>query len=252
MTGWVIILRVRVNSIRWVLRSVLGGMLLLAGCAAAPTVARPTAVAPQLRPVLPHLRAVRIPVYLPSWVPPAPRGNYYLLHVNATAAAYSVSFDWTNRSEPVNGNGMTDMAGTLGQVQGGPPHSLDATVAQPGWKLSGRPQPITLPDGRPAFFYPGQGVFWQQGGWRFEVVSFGPIATSPAVVMPLVRSILAALGSTGNPVGPGTRGELLQGLAPDNAAMTLLWDQGGHQYEVWGYAAPALRLARSLVRVAAS
>lgn len=209
----------------------------------------PAHVAAALAPTLPYLKDVRIPVYLPSWLPPATVGEYYLLGAHPTAASYEVSFDFTNHPTPVNGQGMTSMAGTLGMVRGGPAGSLDAAGRQPWMQPQGTGRSIRLPNGHPATFYPGWGIRWTQGGWTYSVVSLGPAATETSVVMPLVRNILKALGPSGNPVGPRTTGQLFQDLAPDNAAMTLIWQQDGYQYEVWGYQAPAIRMAQSLVRV---
>ncbi len=141
------------------------------------------------------------------------------------------------------------MSGMLGAVSAGPAEEIEAQVREPWTRLSGRSRPVPLPHGLSGRFYPGQGIAWSEGGWRYEVVSLGPIATSPGILMPLVRRVVASLGSARNPVGPGTRGYLFQGLAPDNAAITLYWTEGSTGYEVWGYAAPAIRLAQSLVQV---
>lgn len=73
--------------------------------------------------------------------------------------------------------------------------------------------------------------------------------TGTKLLMPLVKAILAAIGPAGNPIGRGTTGQLFHGLAADNAAMELIWSQGGDQYAIYGYQAPAIRLVQSLVRV---
>lgn len=224
--------------------------LVIACGVARPTAPIPTAHVPSaLGPVLPYVKAAHIPVYLPGWVPPAGAGEYYLLGAHATADSYEVSFDFTNHPTPVNGQGMTSMTGTLGTVRGGPAGSLDAVARQPWMQPKGTGRSIQLPNGHAATLYPRWGIRWTQGGWTYSVVSLAAPPTNPSVVMPSVQNILDAVGPSGNPVGPHTTGELFQDLAPDNAAMTLLWQYGGYQYEIWGYAAPAIRLARSLVRV---
>lgn len=81
------------------------------------------------------------------------------------------------------------------------------------------------------------------------VRDFSSTDHTPATVLPLAKAILAALPTDGNPVGPDTHGTLVQGLAPDNAAMTLIWTEGHWQYKLWGYAAPAIPMAKSLVRL---
>ncbi len=238
----------------WLTSAALAVALLVIGYIAArpqqrPATIRTGEVAAPLRAVLPYLGGIEIPVYLPGWLPRAPKGSYYLLQASASPHGYNVSFDFTNQPTPVNGNGMTDMAGTLGSVVAGPTAQIAKNVRQPWTRLAGTPRPVSLPHGLQGQFYPNQGITWSEGGWQYEVIALGPISTSPSIVMPLVHKIISSLGSSRNPIGLGSKGFLVQDLAPDNAAITLYWTEGRTSYEIWGYAAPAIRLAQSLVRV---
>ena len=238
----------------WLAAAGLAAALVVIGFVAArpqqhPATIRTGKVAAPLKAALPYLAGVQIPVYLPGWLPLGPKGYYYLIQANASPHGYNVSFDFTNQPTPVNGSGMTDMAGTLGSVIAGPTAQIEKNVRQPWTRLTGTPRPISLPHGLQGQFYPNQGITWSEGGWQYEVVALGPSANSPNVVLPLVDRIITSLGPTRNPVGPGTKGYLFQDLAPDNAAITLYWTEGATSYEIWGYHAPAIRLAQSLVRV---
>ena len=200
-------------------------------------------------PVLPYLKRGKIPVYLPGWLPAATAGEYCLLGAHATANRYKLAFDLTNHATPVNGPGDFSMAGMLGWVQGGPAGSRNPSPRQLWTHPHCVARSIRLPGGHPATFYLNWGIRWRQDGWTHSVVSESFALTGTKLLMPLVKAILAAVGPAGNRIGRGTTGQLFQGLAADNAARELVWSQGGHPYEIYGYRAPAIHLARSLVRV---
>ena len=180
---------------------------------------------------------MRVPVHLLVWIPPTTAGEYDRSGVHATPRSYGVSLDFTNSPTPVNGRGMTSMAGTLGLVHGGPPGLGARRDTNRGCGPGGPGRPIRLPDGRTANAL-------REAGYPLERLISAPVTA--AAVMPFVRKIIAAVGPAGNPVGPHTTEQLFQDIAPDRAAMTL-WRQGGEPYEVWGYAATAIRLAQSPV-----
>ncbi|MDE3074834.1 MAG: hypothetical protein KGJ86_05350 [Chloroflexota bacterium] len=166
--------------------AVIAAALPVAGCslvrrvATTPTTPNAHLAAP-LEPVLPYLKSVNLPVYLPGWLPTVANGMYYLLRAQGTAESYEVSFNATNRQTPVNGNAPTAMAGMFGSIEGGPAGSLEANAHQPWMEpttfLSHKTiaSSIRLPDGRRATFYPDWGVRWTQGGWIYSVVGLGPL-----------------------------------------------------------------------------
>ena len=225
--------------------------LLVGGCASpsSPPGPPPGQVAPALRGVVPLLRGVRIPVYLPTRLPPMPvPGAYYYAAVQRSSDSYDLTIGVTPHPVPVNGPATLSMSTTLGWITGGPPGSTGADAVALS-HFSGSPRHVALGSGLTGDFYLNQGVTWRQGGWRYAVRDDTGKPATVVPLLPAVRRIEAAVPAWGNPVARGTRGWFVQSFAPDGADYRILWTARDAAYYVDGHGISGITLARSLVRV---
>lgn len=208
----------------------------------------PGRVAPALQPVLPYLKAVRVPVYLPDVLPTPPPGDSYALTAHATSDTYVVTLHFTDQPAPVNGTAMSSWSSYVGLVRGGPAAWVKNQAAANGVVLplpSETPTQITLLGGLAADLYPAGAVRWEEGGWRYGVSADGE-----AEATQVADSLVKTFGPAGNPVGPGVEGgEVLREVGADGGNSAVLWTVDSRAYEVWGRDATAFALMKDLVRI---
>ena len=114
---------------------------------------------------------------------------------------------------------------------------------------TGAPQPLHLPDGTAAFFYPGQGVGWIAGRWQFAVMDETGRPARPDVLLPRVAQLRGDLPGVGNPIGQGTEGQLVLHVGGNPPDMAVLWEDGAYAYEVAAHGVSAIDVSEALVRV---
>lgn len=182
-----------------------------------------------LTPLVSTLNGADFPVYLPSRLPAS--SSPYQTSADATTRTYSVSAS--------SGNVISIV------VTGGPLAGFGKNLTP--W--TGPAEPTHLSDGTQAYFYPGQGLEWVQDGWRMAVIDEGGRPQHPDVLAPEVDRLRRDLPRFGNPIGPGTQGELVEHLGGDPPDMDVLWEDGGYAYEVLSHGTSGIDVAESLVRV---
>ncbi len=222
----------------------------LAACAGIPGRAGPPrgAVAGALRGVLPYLASTAIPVYLPGSLPPPPPRTYYCASVQASRDAYSVTIAVTNQPVSVNGPATVSMANTMGWIRAGPAGSVSGMLPTLA-KFTAQPQSVRLSSNVEGTFYPSQGIAWSEGGWRFVLRNDSARPKTPEAFLPAIMALRRTLPASGNPIGPGTHGWVVQSFAADNGDFRILWTNGSTAYYIRGHGIGGIALARSLVRV---
>ncbi len=228
----------------------LGLSLLGTGDLRAPVAAVPPSgqAAVPLRAALPDLAAARFAVYLPDRLPTAPPGQSYLITAHSTPGTYEVTVHFTNTPTPINGNGMSSWSSYIGLVRGGPSawvlHQADTRDGAAITVPAGTPQPVTLPGGIVGQAYAAGAVLWQEGGWRYAAYGDGPTQT-----LQTADSMARMFLPSGNPVGPGTSGDVVRDFGADGGNSAVIWTAGTAAYEVWGRDTAAFTLAQDLARV---
>jgi hypothetical protein len=219
------------------------GCLLLAACGtAAPPQGQPAAA---LVPVLANLASAKLPVYLPSRLPSPPAGsNGYAIDARATAGSYDVSIHWYAKPVPINAPVAVARDAFIAEIWGGAAGSLPP---MPAATFTGQGESVAIVPGIVGTFYPGHGLGWTEGGWSYAIMS--GFATTPASLLPPARRIQVSLPAAGNPIGPGTHGQLVMPIGAEAPDTWVRWTQGRFTYEIDGLIMPGDEVARALVRV---
>lgn len=212
------------------------------------TPAGPAAAA--LSPVLPLLRPAGPPLLLPASLPAPGGGRSYYFTVQADSHIYRIGVDAAAHPAAPNSLPSVPQADVLATLEGGAAGELGPSPAVPRPVSGGVPQAIG-PGVTGTYFPQTQGLFYsllrfRLGGWVFEVVDTTGLGRSAAQLLPYARRLLAATPPGQSPVPGVSAGMVVQALAPDNAAVWVVWTEGPWEYRVEGYNAPALPLSESL------
>jgi|GEM_PF-5645118 len=205
---------------------------------------------PAFAAVLPLLHPAGPPVLLPSWLPAAGAGRSYYFTVQADSRTYSVGIDTAGAPTAPNSLKGVPQADVLGAVRAGAPGELGPTPAYAKPVSGGVAQPIA-PGVVGTFYAQSQSLFysllrWRMGGWVYEVVDTTGLGRGAAALLPYARQLVADVPAGRSPVPGVALGTVVQALAPDNAAVWVVWNEGPWEYRVEGYNAPALPFSESM------
>ncbi len=205
--------------------------------------------------VLPALRGLALPVYLPGWLPPPPAGEAYDLTTQAGPASYEIRISQGTAPAAAQGVPAAPAAAQLGAIVGGTPASLPRTPAFAPPAVPG--QAARVGSGTPAAYY-AQGASgsysllqWTIGGWRFQVADTTGLGASAAALTGYADSLLAGLRQGGDVVPDVPSGAVVETITPDGAPAWVLWRAGPWSYQLEADNLPALRVAASMVRTGA-
>ncbi|KKM09428.1 hypothetical protein SY88_18940 [Clostridiales bacterium PH28_bin88] len=205
---------------------------------------------------------------LPAYLEPRPGKVYYSLRVESDRDSYRVQISLTDKSYPPNDPRITQppnggLAGELGIVEGGPAKKLlkemDPTPLQiPG----GKAVTVNLGGGIAGTWYTGKEpddvprLVWQQGGWTYRLLDasrrYAGQNLQDQKDVPWVayaRYLKSHLPPWGNPVAPGTTGEVTVRVAGDGEHTEVWWREGEMAYYIYNphYADQALYTAGSML-----
>lgn len=202
------------------------------------------------RPILPLLRRAGPPALLPAWLPPLSGGRSYYFSVRASATTYSVEVASVPGTHAPNSLKSVPQADLLAVLQAGAAGVLGPSPAFAAPAKGGAAEGIAL--GVHGLYFPQRGgltyslLRWRVGGWTYEVADTTGLGAGAPVLLPYARSLVSAVPAGQTPVPGVAAGTVAQALAPDNAAVWVLFTRGPWHYRVEGYNAPALQLARSM------
>lgn len=214
-----------------------------------------SAAAPHLgnrafRPILPLLRPAGPTPLLPTWLPPLTGGRSYYFSVRASATTYSVEVAAVTGTHAPNSLKSVPQADLLAVLQAGAAGVLGPSPAFAAPAKGGVAEGIAL--GVHGLYYPQRGgltyslLRWRVGGWTYEVADTTGLGAGAPVLLPYARSLVSAVPAGQTPVPGVGAGTVAQALAPDNAAVWVLFTRGPWHYRIEGYNAPALQLARTM------
>ncbi|TDA70311.1 MAG: hypothetical protein D9V47_01865 [Clostridia bacterium] len=224
---------------------------------------------PAFAPVQQDLAAVPSAL-LPAYLEPRPGEVHYGLRVEKDRDSYRVQVSLTDQTYPPNDpriirppNG--GLAGELGSVAVGPAEKvLEKISPAPQQSPTGETIAVSLGQGVRGTWYGGKNdqdmpqLVWQEGGWTYRLLDASmqyagrrPANEGEVPWLSYARYLVSILPPWGNPVAPGTTGQVVVQMAGDGEHTEVWWQVGEMAYFVsnYHYADQALYTAGSMVAV---